>query len=154
MMLFSLTQSAMDTFPAILLNRKILKHTHTCTHFHPFVAPSDYVALTNFRLGPFSNDVRELSYNVSIVNDSIPEDSEMFRATLTLEGADQAELVTVSPDEADVTIQDNDGRQSLLTSKTTFTVLADVCCTCILTSNTTLTNVLAILSMYYYINIV
>ena len=76
---------------------------------------------------------------MSIVNDDIPEDAEMFRATLTLEGDDQAELVTVSPDEADVTILDNDGRQSLC---------------CILTSNTTLTNVLAILSMYYYSNIV
>ena len=35
MILFSLTQSAMDTFPAILLNRKILKHTHT--HAHIFI---------------------------------------------------------------------------------------------------------------------
>ena len=98
------------SLPSSLTERFSNTHTHTCTHFHPFVDPSDYVALTNFRLGPFSNDVRQLSFNVSIVNDSIPEDSEMFRATLTLEGADQAELVTVSPDVATVTIQDNDGR--------------------------------------------
>ena len=124
------------TLPSSLTGR-FLKHTHT--HTHSYVAPSDYGALTDFRLGPFSNDVRQLSFNVSIVNDSIPEDAEMFRATLTLEGADQAELVTVSPDVAAVTIQDNDGRQSIW---------------CMLTSNTTLTNVLAILSMYYYINIV
>ena len=29
LIMFSLTQSAMDTFPATLLNRKIYKHTHT-----------------------------------------------------------------------------------------------------------------------------
>ena len=31
---FSLTQSAMDKFPATLLNRKTLKRTHTHTHTH------------------------------------------------------------------------------------------------------------------------
>ena len=88
-----------------------------CTHtqiFHPSVAPSDYGGLTNFRLGPFSNDVRQLPFNVSIVNDNIPEDAETFRALLTLENDDQADLVTVLPDEAIITIlEDNDRRQSL-----------------------------------------
>ena len=32
LIMFSLTQSAMDMFPATLLNRKIYKHTHTHTH--------------------------------------------------------------------------------------------------------------------------
>ena len=50
---------------------------------------------------------------MSIVNDKITEDSEMFRAMLTLEENDQADFVTVTPDEAFVTIEDNDGRQSL-----------------------------------------
>ena len=64
-------------------------------------------------MGPFDNDVRDLSFNVSIVDDSIPEDTEMFNATLTLDPADQARLgnrtrVTVSPDVATVTIQDDD----------------------------------------------
>ena len=64
-------------------------------------------------MGPFNNDVRELSFNVSIVNDSIPEDAEMFNATLTLDPADQARVgnrtrVTVSPDVATVTIQDDE----------------------------------------------
>ena len=57
--------------------------------------------------------VRELSFNVSIVNDSTPEDAKMFCASLTLNSADQAELVdivTVSPDVATVTILDNDGK--------------------------------------------
>ena len=81
--------------------------------FHLSVAPGDYGNLTNFRLDPFNTDVRELSFNVSIVNDSIPEDIEMFTARLTLAPADQPRLgnrVIVSPDVATVTIQDNDGK--------------------------------------------
>ena len=83
------------------------------------VAPGDYSALTNFRLGPFSDDVRQLSFNVSIVNDNIPEDDEMFNVSLTLDPADQARLgsrVTVSPDLATVTIQDIDGKHTYLTT--------------------------------------
>ena len=88
-------------------------HTHTHT-FHPFVASGDYGNLTNFRLGPFNNSVRQLSFDVSIVNDSIPEDTEMFTASLTLDPADRARLgnrLTVSPDAATITIQDNDGKR-------------------------------------------
>ena len=57
--------------------------------------------------------MRQLSFNVSIVNDDIPEDVEMFNVSLILDPADQARLdnrVTVSPDVATVTIQDNDGK--------------------------------------------
>ena len=49
---------------------------------------------------------------MTIVNDSIPEDAEMFSASLTLDPADQARLgnlVIVSPYVATITIQDNDG---------------------------------------------
>ena len=53
---------------------------------------------------------------MSIVNDDIPEDAEMFTVSLTLDPDDQNRLgsrVIVSPDEANVTInEDNDGRQS------------------------------------------
>ena len=80
---------------------------------HPSVAPGDYGALTNFSLGPFNNDVRQLSFNVSIVNDDIPEDTEMFRVRLVLDPADRARLgnrVTVSPDVATFIIQDSDGK--------------------------------------------
>ena len=76
------------------------------------IAPSDYDALTGFLLGPFSNSVRQLSFNVSIVNDTIPEDDEDFTVRLTLLPADQARLrnrVTVRPDLATVTILDDDG---------------------------------------------
>ena len=85
-------------------------HTH---NFNPSVASSDYNALTNFNLGPFSNDLRELSFNVSIVDDHIPEDAEIFSTNLTLDSAGQDQLrnrVIVSPAIAAVTIQD-DGKQ-------------------------------------------
>ena len=81
-----------------------LKHTSS-------VAPGDYGALTNFSLGPFNNDVRQLSFNVSIVDDNIPEDAEMFNVSLTLDPVKQARLgnrVTISPDVATFTIQDSD----------------------------------------------
>ena len=51
---------------------------------------------------------------MSIVNDDIPEDDKMFNASLTLYPADQERIgnrVTLSPDIATVTIQDNDGKQ-------------------------------------------
>jgi len=79
---------------------------------HLSIAPGDYGALTDFPLGPFSNSVRQLSFNVSIVNDVIPEDDETFIANLTLSPADQVRLgnrVTVQPDSATVTIQDDEG---------------------------------------------
>ena len=58
--------------------------------------------------------MRQLSFNVSIMDDNSTEDAEMFSASLTLDPADQARLgnrtrVTVSPDIATVTIQDDEG---------------------------------------------
>ena len=53
---------------------------------------------------------------MSIVNDNIPEDDETFSASLTFDLAAQDRLgsrVTVSPDVATVTIQDDDGKQYL-----------------------------------------
>ena len=49
---------------------------------------------------------------MSIVDDNIPEDVEMFNVSLTFNPADQDRLgnrVIVSPDVATVTIQDDDG---------------------------------------------
>ena len=57
--------------------------------------------------------MRQLSFNVSIVNDSIPEDTKTFSVSLTLDLAAQDRLgncVTVSPYVATVTIQDDDGK--------------------------------------------
>ena len=59
--------------------------------------------------------MRELSFNVTIVNDNIPEDAEMFHVSLILDPADQDRLgnhVIVSPDVATVKIQDNDGKHA------------------------------------------
>ena len=56
--------------------------------------------------------MRQLSFNVSIVNDTIPEGTETFTANLTLAPADRARLgdrVIVQPDLATVTILDDDG---------------------------------------------
>ena len=102
-------------FTYVKIHTQTHTHTHTHTHIYSCVATSDvdYNALTNFHLGPFSDDVRELSFNVSIVNDSTPEGDEMFRVSLTLDSAGQDRLssrIRVSPNVATVTIQD-DGKQ-------------------------------------------
>ena len=89
--------------------------THTCNHTQSIylcIAPGDYGGLIDISLGPFINNVRQLSFNVSIVDDVIPEGTETFTANLTLAPADQARLgdrVTVQPDLATVTIMDYDG---------------------------------------------
>ena len=75
--------------------------------------------MTNiFRLASLNNDdVRELSFNVSIKNDNIPEDIEMFNVSLTLDPADQDRLgdrVTVSQDVATITIQDDDSKHLII----------------------------------------
>ena len=55
--------------------------------------------------------MRHLSFNVSIVNDMIPEDDELFTASLTLsDPVTYGEIVTVAPDLANVTILDDDGK--------------------------------------------
>ena len=62
--------------------------------------------------------MRQLSFNVPIVDDSIPEDAEMFNVSLTLDPADKTRLgshtcVTVSPEVATITIQDDEGNMWL-----------------------------------------
>ena len=52
---------------------------------------------------------------MSIVNDNILEDVEMFNVSLTLSPADRVRLgnrVIVSPDVATITIQDDDGKHT------------------------------------------
>ena len=86
-------------------------HTHIFTrtnaHTHSYVAPYDYDTQTK-SLGKFSDDERELSFNVSIMDDNISEGDEIFYVSLTL--ASQSSRVTVSPAEAAITIKD-DGKQ-------------------------------------------
>ena len=60
---------------------------------------------------------------MSIVNDNIPEDDEMFKSSLTLDPADQARLgnrVRVLPDVATITIQDDDGKYFNALSSNTY----------------------------------
>ena len=60
---------------------------------------------------------------MSIVNDNIPEDVEMFNVSLTLDPASQTRLgnrVIVSPDVATVTIQDDDGKHTYFNIKSVF----------------------------------
>ena len=101
-------------------NKQHTTLSHTCNHTISLsIAPGDYGALTGFPLGPFSNSVRQLSFNVSIVDDVTPEGTETFTANLTLSPADRArlgdrvtvdpDLATVDPDLATVTILHNDG---------------------------------------------
>ena len=107
--MYQYTQSQIIVYHNILLT-----HAHT---FHPPVAPGDYCNLTNFSLGPFSNSVHQLCFNVSIVNDSIFEDAEMFNVRLTLDLADQARLgnrSTVLPDVATITIKDNESKHLII----------------------------------------
>ena len=60
--------------------------------------------------------MHQLAINISIVNDSIPEDAEVFTVSLTLNPADKARLgsVTVYPGIATVTIQDDDGKHLII----------------------------------------
>ena len=58
--------------------------------------------------------MRQHFINLSIENDNIPENAEVFSLCLTLDPADRVRLgnrLTVSPDVATVTIQDNDGKE-------------------------------------------
>ena len=57
--------------------------------------------------------MRQLSFNVSIVDDNNTEEAEKFSSSLTLDSVERAELVgnvTVFPDVATATIVDNDGK--------------------------------------------
>ena len=60
--------------------------------------------------------MRQLSFSVSITNDNITEDAEIFSARLTLDPVDQARLGNrvrvLLPDVATVTIQDTDGKHA------------------------------------------
>ena len=73
--------------------------------------------------------MRQLSFNVSIVNGNIPEDDKTFGTSLTLDPADQTRLgnhVTVSPDVATATIQDDEGKKYLL-NRYIHIILAETC---------------------------
>ena len=77
-----------------------------------FTVPGDYGAVDflnePFRGRPFNTDNRRQCFNVSIVNDEIPENAEYFNVTIS--NSEPSPLVRVQPDEAMVTILDRGGK--------------------------------------------
>ena len=72
--------------------------------------PGDYVAVNflnePFRGHPFNTNNRQQCFNVTIVNDDIPENAENF--TVTINHSMPSPLVTVEPAFATITILDSD----------------------------------------------
>ena len=69
---------------------------------------SDYMAITNQIVGPFSDSRRQKCFLVEITNDTIPENSENFFLDLASPPGEMLEHVTISPSQATVTIEDDD----------------------------------------------
>ena len=63
-------------------------------------------------MGPFSNTTRLQCFPVEIINDMIREDNERFFLNMTTGPGEMLPRVTISPDEAEVTINDNDRESS------------------------------------------
>ena len=73
---------------------------------NPFLDPADFIGQSNVMV-TFAPSVSEQFVSVSVVNDVIVENNEMFTATLTSTGS----LVTIGPSNtATATIIDNDGK--------------------------------------------
>ena len=73
------------------------------------IAPSDYTSVVQ-QVVTFDPGVTELSVSVTIVDDDILENVEMFTATLV---AQDPSVVVVVQGTADVSILDNDGNYSV-----------------------------------------
>ena len=73
---------------------------------------TDFTPISNLSVGPFSNTTRRQCFSVEITNDMIPEDMESFFLDLTTRPGDTLPRVTISPDEAEVTINDDDRESS------------------------------------------
>ena len=73
---------------------------------NPFLDPADFIGQSNVTV-TFAPSDSEQFVGVSVVNDNIVENNEMFTATLTTTGS----LVTIGPSNtATATIIDNDGK--------------------------------------------
>ena len=74
--------------------------------------------------------MRQLSFNLSIVNDVILEENEDFTASLTVSPADRTRLgnrVTVQPNVATITILDDDGTIAIIDNYVLKDVLLHIC---------------------------
>jgi len=62
----------------------------------------------------FDQSTRRVSVNVSIADDMIFEGTEIFRASLTLVDPFIPAIITVSPSLANISIEDDDGKSTLI----------------------------------------
>jgi len=84
---------------------------YICSFTQPCSTPlgnSDYTAITNQIVGPFSNSRRQECFSVEIINDIIPENLENFFLDLAPPPGETLERVTITPSQATVTIEDDD----------------------------------------------
>ena len=80
-------------------------------HFHLFVAPSDYTQVSSILT--FTSSFITQTVAVSIQNDTVFEIDEAFRIILQLVNGYDAARVQLQPNEALVTILDNDGETTI-----------------------------------------
>ena len=73
---------------------------------------NDFTPINNLDVGPFSNTQRRQCFSVEIIDDMIREDMETFFLVLTTRPGEMLNRVTISPDEAEVTINDDDRESS------------------------------------------
>ena len=63
-------------------------------------------------MGPFSDTTRRQCFSVEIIDDMIRENNENFFLDLTTRPGEMLDRVTINPDEAEVTINEDDRESS------------------------------------------
>ena len=85
-----------------------------CTFNYPIftvAGEQDYDPITPFNsplVEPFNNGTRSQCFNITIINDNLFEQTENFTLMVTL--FDVTQPVMISPNEAIIEIEDNDGK--------------------------------------------
>ena len=78
-------------------------------HHNVLSGGDDYGQVTNMPLGPFGNSNRIQCFNVTIVDDNVPEDNEEFMTVVTFCPGELVPPNTIiTPPNSTVTIGDND----------------------------------------------
>jgi len=78
---------------------------------HPNIlsAGTDFNEVMNMRLGPFGNNNRLQCFNVTVVDDNVPEDIEEFMTVVTFcPGEPVPPNTNITPPNSTVVIRDND----------------------------------------------
>lgn len=77
---------------------------------YSFPAGQDYQPVTNMTLGPLWNITRRQCFNVNILDNTWPEDTEDFMIHVQFcPGEPQPERVDINPQTGTITIIDDDG---------------------------------------------